>query len=456
MKKYQANTTIKTIQEYLDMTADCNIMVPNLRFAAPDLIADAKELGLPICGWNPSKTKPPYLSIVDISDKQDYSQVYRITIRTKDGHKILLKDLNNFCSGDLREKNQAELNNIADALNFFGNEGCTMRKNIETLIEPDILAEATTLWPDEQEYYVDIVDAMKGGACAIMPQYLNVDIPHEVHVDVHQMYGYIMSTFDFPVGQPEIHAGFYYSQFAVFALGHSMMRLRKDGYPLFSNQISHKPIGIDGRPFDVQNELGSITSMDLELLYANYELLDNNLKIDYSIVWPNKVSGKKVFKPVVNLLYSQRKKYKGKPGASVFKLANEYIAGIFERSIQGKEKYNPKIGMFITAYGRCLLNDMLHQCRHDLVIGYDTDAVFLACAANEVPTGLQKGFGDDKGQYHVDTDGINAFHFAAKHYKYQDAATGNLVEKEAGKSASGYCWYWNKKTGRFTYDKQAR
>lgn len=289
-----------------------------------------------------------------------------------------------------------------------------------------------------------------------MPQYLNVDIPHEAHVDVHQMYGYIMSTFDFPVGKPEIHAGFYYSQFAVFSLGHSMMRLRKDGYPLFSNQMNHKPIGIDGQPFDVQKELGAITSLDLELLYTNYELLDNNLEIDYSIVWPNKVSGKEVFKPIVNLLYSQRKKYKGTAGERVFKLANEYMAGIFERSFQDKEKYNPKIGMFITAYGRQLLNNMLHQCQHDLVIGYDTDAVFLACTEKEVPTGLRKGFGDDKGQYHIDTDGINAFHFAAKHYKYQDAQTGDLVEKEAGKSATGYCWYWNKETGRFTYGKQAR
>lgn len=456
MKKYQADTTIKTLQEYLDMTEDRNIMVPGLKYAAPDLIAEAKKLGLPICGWNPRKAKPPYLSIVDISEKQDYSMVYRLTIKTKDGHKILLKDLNNFCLGNLQEMNQTELDNIVDALNFFGNEGCTMRKNIEALIGPDMLAESTTLWPEEQEFYADLADAIKGGGCAIMPQYLNVDIPHEVHVDVHQMYGYIMSTFDFPVEKPEVHAGFYYSQFAVFSLGHSMMRLRKDGYPLFSNQINHKPIGIDGQPFDVQKELGAITSLDLELLYANYELLDNNLEIDYSIVWPNKVSGKEVFKPIVNLLYNQRKKYKGKSGEKVFKLANEYMAGIFERSIQGKEKYNPKIGMFITAYGRRLLNDMLHQCRHDLVIGYDTDAVFLACTEKEVPTGLRKGFGEDKGQYHVDTDGINAFHFAAKHYKYQDAATGDLVEKEAGKSATGYCYYWNKETGRFTYGKQAR
>lgn len=456
MKKYQANTTIKTLQEYLDMTEDRNIMVPGLKYAAPDLVAEAKKLGLSIYGWNPGKAKPPYLSIVDISEEKDYSKVYRLTVKTKDGHRILLKDLNNFCLGDLQEMNQTELDSIVDALNFFGNGGCTMRKNIETLIGQDMLAESTTLWPEEQEFYIDLVDAMKGGACAVMPQYLNVDIPQEVHVDVHQMYGYIMSTFDFPVGKPDIHAGFYYSQFAVFALGHNMMRLRKDGYPLFSNQTNHKPIGIDGQPFDVQKELGAITSLDLELLFANYELLDNNLEINYSIVWPNKVSGKEVFKPIVNLLYSQRQKFKGKPGEKVFKLANEYIAGIFERSIQGKEKYNPKIGMFITAYGRQLLNDMLHQCRHDLVIGYDTDAVFLACDEKEVPTGLRKGFGDDKGQYHVDTNGINAFHFAAKHYKYQDAQTGDLVEKEAGKSASGYCWYWNKETGRFTYDKQAR
>lgn len=441
MKKYQANTTIKTLQEYLDMTEDRNIMVPSLKYAAPDLIAEAKKLGLPVCDWNPRKAKPPYLSIVDISEKQDYSKVYRLTIKTKDGHKILLKDLNNFCLGDLQGMNQTELDSIVDALNFFSNKGCTLRKNIETLIGQDMLAESTTLWPEEQEFYADLADAIKGGACAIMPQYLNVDIPHEVHVDVHQMYGYIMSTFDFPVGKPEIHAGFYYSQFAVFALGHSMMRLRKDGYPLFSNQINHKPIGIDGQPFDVQKELGAITSLDLGLLYTNYELLDNNLEIDYSIVWPNKVSGKEVFKPTVSLLYNQRKKYEGTAGERVFKLANEYMAGIFERSIQGKEKYNPKIGMFITAYGRYLLNDMLHQCRHDLVIGYDTDAVFLACTEKEVPTGLRKGFGDDKGQYHVDTDGINAFHFAVKHYKYQDAATGDLIEKEAGKSLTGYCWY---------------
>ena len=107
------------------------------------------------------------------------------------------------------------------------------------------------------------------------------------------------------------------------------------------------------------------------------------------------------------------------------------------KDITSTHRYNPKIGIFITAYARQMLDYLLHQFPHDKVIGYDTDCVFFAGTHNALPYAVLSMFGDNPGQVHEDGFYRDVYHRASKSYYGFDAVTGESFTKIAGLSRSG-------------------
>ena len=99
--------------------------------------------------------------------------------------------------------------------------------------------------------------------------------------------------------------------------------------------------------------------------------------------------------------------------------------------------------MFINAYGRQLLNAVLHMFPHNKIAGYDTDCAFFCGKPEEVPAAVIALFGDGIGQLHFDGIYKDVIHKASKHYYGFDLEANAPFKKQSGLSKSGMVWYWN-------------
>lgn len=275
------------------------------------------------------------------------------------------------------------------------------------------------------------------------------------------MYSYILSTKKFPCGVPTCVDGYKEAELALYLLNvNAYARLKEDGYPILPNSqsLDGGMFGADGEWFSLE-EVCTITSVDLPLFLQNYEVdVPFEELIDETLYWSHSIDGATYFKPLVDILYTKRKQFKGKPQQRLYKKLLEVLPGHFEmveysggfwkKDFKPSDStdvkfYNPKIGIFITAYGRQLLNSLVHLCPHDKVIGCDTDSIHYAGTPEELPPALLALFGDEPGQLHLDGYYRNVTHEAAKRYYGIDAATGEPFRKMAGESKSGKAWYWN-------------
>lgn len=339
------------------------------------------------------------------------------------------------------------------------NEPRTTTGAIKRKLSPFLDAQTDCYQIEKDNYYTYLEGSFRGGA-----NWTKIGhFPIELHIDYHQLYAYVMSHKMFPKGKPHIVEGYHRGDLNIYAIERgSMCRLKENGFPLIEG------IGADGNWFDAGELIQYICDVDLCTLKANYECV--NFKIWETLAYERGLDGKTYFKPLIDEVYNGRIKYKGTPKARFYKTLNEVMAGYFERRKYNSDFYtkgfqtgkkgtsvgqylNPKIGIFITAYARQMLSELLHLFPHDKVIGYDTDCVFFEGTRNEIPFAVKQIMGDLQGQVHEDGYYRNTYHQASKFYWGEDYDTGLMIKKMAGTSLSGYQWVWNQETQEFTREK---
>lgn len=355
---------------------------------------------------------------------------------------------------------EQEMANIVQQIHKFepSLEWTTSNRLIEKKI-PTFLEKQCSLSETEYKYYEYLDVALRGGANHVVQLQKNIQV--ETHVDYHQIYAHVMSQEDFPCGEPIEVEGYYEHPFAIYAIEPGVMaRVKPSGFPIIPiGQDYTGMAGANGEWFDVGETVQFLSDVDLNIMINNYEFKDNYIGICATLYYPQYFKGSEWFKPIVDEIYQNRKKYKGKPEERFYKILNEVLPGHFERrsyyggfwvknfqpnkDTTSARRYNPKIGIFITAYARRALDKLLHQFPHDKVIGYDTDCVFFAGTKNALPYTVLDMFGDNPGQVHEDGYYRDVFHRASKSYYGIDAETGESFSKIAGLSKSGYAWAWD-------------
>lgn len=448
------HTKLKSINEYFELPPS-RIYVCDLNHNAPKLINEARRNGIAVygsAGRKPSAGK--WISIC--ASGKFLPTTYWIKFSTGT---ILL----NYSSFDTKKElvPEHEMKRVVAQIEEFepSLEWSTSNRLIEKKI-PLFLERQCELTNTEYKHYDYLDVALRGGANHVMRN--QEDIQLETHIDYHQIYAYVMSKEEFPFGDPIEVEGYFEHPFAIYALEPgTMARVKKDGYPLIPiGQDYTGMAGANGEWFDAGTTLQFISDVDLNIMIRNYEFKDNYIGICATLYYPNTFKGSEWFKPIVDEIYKKRKFYKGQPEERFYKILNEVLPGHFERrSYYGgfwvkdfqpnkdsttPHRYNPKIGIFITAYARRELDKLLHQFPHDKVIGYDTDCVFFAGSRNALPYSVLDMFGDNPGQVHEDGYYRNVYHKASKSYYGFDAITGESFTKIAGMSKSGYAWAWNK------------
>lgn len=257
-------------------------------------------------------------------------------------------------------------------------------------------------------------------------------IEHETHVDYHQMYAYIMKNYPFPditSGWKTIQ-GYEPHPLAVYHICGGRIKLKEGGFPLLA--LEKRKDSNRELVFAQWQEIPwhYLTEPDLKLLLDNFWVDPKHpLEIDETFRYNRSIDGSVIFGNFIDAIYERRMNSEGSV-QRFYKMLNEYLPGSFERrgddgkfwmGLEGPEpgepqKYNSIIGAFITAYGRQLLNGLLHEFPHDKVIGYDTDCVFFNGTPDEVPEKVLHRFGDGVGQLHFDGIYTNVRHLAAKQY----------------------------------------
>lgn len=257
-------------------------------------------------------------------------------------------------------------------------------------------------------------------------------IDNETHIDYHQMYAHIMKNYPFP----DVASGFIVTPgyephpLAVYHICGGRIKLRKDGFPLLA--LEHRFDGDRESYFADWQEIPwqYLTEPDLQTLFNNFVIdPDNPIEIDETFRYNRSVDGALVFGGFIDDIYKKRQNSEGSI-KRFFKMLNEYLPGSFERRgedggfwedlsgpIPGKiTQYNSIIGAFITAYGRQLLNSLLHAFPYKTVLGYDTDCVFFHGTPDQVPQKVMSRFGDGVGQLHFDGIYQQVRHLSPKQY----------------------------------------
>ena len=429
------------------------IYVCDLNHFAPILIKEAKESNIPIYGSAGRKPRGTWISVCATGMNQPTTYWIKLSTGT-----ILL----NYSSFDTKKEMVPEddMIRIVNQIEAFepSLEWTTSNRLIEKKI-PFFLEKQCTLSEKEKNYYDYLDVALRGGANHVMMPHQNIQV--ETHIDYHQIYAYVMSKFDYPCGEPVEVEGYYEHPFAIYTIEPgTMARVKSDGYPIIPiGQDYTGMAGANGEWFDAGEVIQFISDVDLNTMIRNYEFKDDYIGICSTLYYPDHFKGQDWFKPLVDEIYSKRKQYRGQPEERFYKILNEVLPGHFERrSYYGgfwvknfqpnKDKtsarrYNPKIGIFITAYARRELDKLLHMFPHDKVIGYDTDCVFFAGTKNALPYAVLDILGDNPGQVHEDGYYRDVYHKASKSYYGFDAVTGESFTKIAGLSRSGKAWAWN-------------
>lgn len=304
-------------------------------------------------------------------------------------------------------------------------------------------------------------------------------VKNETHIDFHQMYAYVMSNYPFPdisYGY-EVIPGYQPHPFGIYHICGGKIRLKDNGFPMFTLEYRH-----DGHRESYFADFkdipwGYMTEPDLQTLLNNFEVDPKHpIEIDETFYYKRSISGGIIFGDFIDKVYEKRKQAEGSL-KRFYKMLNEYLPGSFERKVEdsrfwenlegpdGKIKitrYNSVIGAFITAYGRQLLDSILHMVPYEKVIGYDTDCLFFAGTPDEVPQKILKRFGDNPGQLHFDGIYTDVRHLSAKQYygldngqpfgKFSAVPNGDeiaktLIERNddlAKAPVVQYIMFWNK------------
>lgn len=431
--------------------APTRIYVCDLTHQTPTLIQKAREEGISVYGMIGKRPKGSRYINVCASGKRS-PRVYWIEL--SNGSKIL-----NYSLFDIEKEEVPveEMDRIVTQMELFcpnldwttSNSMIKQKINIIPEMQTEVLAS-------EEPVYEMLYRAFRGGSNHTK----KITVPIELHMDFHQLYGYVMMTNDFPYGSVTEVDGYYKHPHAIYTLAKgTRARVKKDGFPIISigGYMVDGMAGGDGECFDVGEVIQYISEPDLQLLKENYEF-DNNLEITHTIYYERSFKGSKYFKPIIEEIYSKRLAFKGQPEERFYKILNEVLPGHFERTEYeggfwkkdfepnplGKSgRYNPKVGIFITAYARQLLNKLLHMFPHDKVVGFDTDCVFFAGTMEELPKEVVALIGDLPGQVHEDGYYTNVTHESSKRYYGYDKETGEYVERRAGVSKSGMMRKWN-------------
>ena len=435
--------------------------IEDLEHIAPTLIKAFQKAGYLIYGQAGRRPKNGKWISVCATGIQSPTVFW---IKTSDGATLL-----NYSSFDTQKRGvpEEEMEKIITQVHSFMSreEKWTTSNNLIKYKIGTMLESQCELFDIEEKNYYYLTLAMKGGANHVMK--LQRKLPIELHLDYHQIYGYVMANEEFPMGKPEIKQGFHPHPFAIYQFGEgTYARLKKNGFPIIPKSLGEQGmVGADGEWFDAGLEIPFICDVDLNTMTNNYEFANNKVNIVSTMYYPKSFKGSVYFKPIINEIYTKRKQFKGQPEERFFKILNEVLPGHFERrSYHGGfwvknfqpnsnprqvARYNPKVGIFITAYARRMLDKLLHMLPHDKVIGYDTDCVFYEGTKNSLPYEVLDMFGPEMGQLHDDGFYVDVFHNASKSYYGFDAITGEPFTKIAGLSKDGKAWSWNKELREF-------
>ena len=440
------------------------IYVCDLNHQAPTFIKKAREAGYKIygsIGRRPAKGNWLAVCTTGIKNPKTY------WIKLSNG--TIMLDYSSFDT----QKNSVpehEMERVVKQIHEFEPDlsWTTSNRLIELKLPPFLEVQCKLTLTEEQNYdYLDV--ALRGGANCVLRSNENIQV--ETHIDYHQIYGYAMSNEEFPCGMPTIVEGYYEHPFAIYMIEPgTMARLKPDGYPIIPiGQDYTGMAGADGEWFDMGTTLKFICDVDLKTMANNYEFKDNAISVVETLYYPNSFSGKDYFKPIVDEIYNKRKVFKGEPEERFFKIMNEVLPGHFERrtyyggfwlkdfvpnkDIYKQNRFNPKVGIFITAYAREYLDELLHKFPKKRVIGFDTDCVFFAGNRNAIPYAVQRMFGDEPGQVHEDGYYRNVYHRASKSYYGFNVETGESFDKRAGLSKSGYAWKWYPEEQEYRYEE---
>lgn len=424
--------------------------IKDLKFVGPDILHQVEKEGIKIYG---SLAKRKTNKEKWVKFKAHGIESPTIT-RIEFSNGCVLLDYSNFDKEEeVSAAEKSELIKILKEYNFPE----TPTKIIRELLPQSAAWIPYELSKEEQENYDLLQFALKGGA-----NWTKTDevISFETHIDYHQLYAYIMTNYFFPGGSPVITEGFVSHPLAIYEIGGGIAKLKENGYPLLPS-IQGEMAGADGLVFDLKETFYSLCTPDLQLLYENYDV--NNLVIYSTLYYPLSFAGKEMFSEVVNCIYNGRKNSTG--GVQRFyKLLNQYAAGYFQRTylsspswktFDGEKyedkqvRYNPKVGIFITAYGRQRLSDLLKKFDKKNVVGYDTDCVFLNLKKEEIPQEVMKFFGKEMGDLHFDGIYKDVYHAASKYYYGYDLEAQEPFHRQAGLSKTGLYWIWDKKERKY-------
>lgn len=476
-------TQIQNLDYYFSLPSNTFVFVRDLLHQAPILVKEAKATkGLTIYGGKAKRKSSKNKWLYQFTIGKSSPKTMRISL----SNGVVLIDYSLF---DKRPNATVEeMSRLADyIMDITDNNppitGCgiiqammtspTINKGTSESQLMDnrlILSYQKMLWQKEEDNYLSLVSAMRGGANSILNNKDKV-FEYETHIDFHQLYAHEMMTNRFPAtwtGSIKVDyedkatiAG--PGSLCIYELAGGKARLKKDGYPLISSGgDGFKMFGDDGEWHDIAGELLAITQPDMEILLENYDIKD--LRISLRIQYTSSFDGNQAFGKVVKELYKLRSS-PIKSIKSFGKLMGEYLAGYFERSTMSDGVWdkdytnnntnynesviinNPIIGAFITAYGRRDLNRLLHMFKKEHVIGYDTDCAFINLPVHEVerlyPQVVSR-FGPGIGELHFDGLFSDVVHKASKSYTGYDLENKEFFSKVSGKSKSGYTWYWDK------------
>lgn len=418
------NTFIKDPEFYFGLKPT-RVYVCDLTHQAPGFIKKARALGATVYGGKGRRGKGLWISVLTsgtISPKTYW-------IKLSNGVEII--DYSGF---DTNKDfvSEEEMNRIIGCAHAFEPSlaWTTANRMVEFKLDP-FLESQCELLQIERECYDFLDVALRGGANHVVKDHQN--IIRETHVDYHQLYASVMKSEFFPCGTPILKDGYYPHEFAIYAIAPGCIaRVKKSGFPIIP--VGHDETGMagaDGEWFDAGEVIQYICDPDLQTLLDNYEFKDDCVSIAATLYYPDRFSGAEYFGASIDEIYNNRLRFKGQPEERFYKILNEVMPGHFERRTYHGDfwrkdfvpsestsvtRYNPKIGIFITAYGRQRLNWLLHQFDHDKVVGYDTDCVFFAGTMNAVPQSVKDKFGDLPGLLHEDGIYRDVFHKASKSY----------------------------------------
>lgn len=448
------HTIIQTVEDYYKLD-DTLVYVKDLKHQAPKLLNEIEQLDIKMYSVNSGRRAPDKKWVNCTIFGQRAPETYQI----KFSNNCVLIDYSLYDKDP--DVEEWEMMKVAEEITNLVGEvkplmtGC---KIIQELLNNKGRALAVDRFNDVEQdplNYEIICNAKKGGANHITTTEL---IPYETHIDYHQLYASVMINNDFPMSNTATFVnGYYKHPFAIYSIARGFAKVKEDGFPIIPSLTkTNGAAGADGNWFNLVEEVGAICDPDLTLLYKNYDV--KNLEINCTIYYAASRPGEKDFGSMINKIYKGRTKAKLGAVKRFYKTLNQYSAGYFERDERRGRQWkttqefkvskttfkNPLIGIFILAYARQKLDELLTLFPHDKVVGYDTDCVFFAGVPDEVPKVVMERMGDGMGQLHFDGILENVVHVACKHYYGYDFEKGESFYKCSGMSKSGYQYRWNR------------